>query len=303
MYLQGKESVFDLVWTEWTNTARRAAHLPRRLPPERGRAVDVQLRAVERAEAVRAVRVLRVRGEAPARGEAAAARLRDDPQGRAHVQPARRARRDLGDRARRVHRAHPRRCRGWSRRRTSIRARRSAFRCCPTRFSGARRHERRARRSSSSCFTEELPPKALKRLGEAFAEGIAAGLESAAISIATSAVDSVRDAAPARGRDHATCAHVAPDSRVIDKLMPAKVASTPSGKPTEALQKKLAGLGARPRRRDAVDASTGPISVYVESDGKADYVYLRSVAKGQPLRARPAGGARRRDRASCRSRR
>ena len=36
--------------------ARReaAAHLPRRLPPERSRAVDVQLRAVERAEALRA---------------------------------------------------------------------------------------------------------------------------------------------------------------------------------------------------------------------------------------------------------
>ena len=83
MYLQGKENVFDLVWTEWTERRRdAAAHLPRRLPPERGRAVDVQLRAVERAEAVRAVRVLRVRGEAPARSEAAAARLRDDPQGR-----------------------------------------------------------------------------------------------------------------------------------------------------------------------------------------------------------------------------
>ena len=27
-------------------------------------------------------------------------------------------------------------------------------------------------------FTEELPPKALQRLGEAFAEGIAAGLAS-----------------------------------------------------------------------------------------------------------------------------
>ena len=177
MYLQGKENVFDLVWTEWSEGGDdAAAHLPRRLPPERGRAVDLQLRAVERAEALRAVRVLRVRGEAPAGGEAAAARLRDDPQGRAHVQPARRARRDLGDRARRVHRPHPRRCRGWSRRRTSTRARRSASRCCADAAPGARAHERRTATLLVELLTEELPPKALQRLGEAFADGIVAGL-------------------------------------------------------------------------------------------------------------------------------
>ncbi len=51
MYLQGKENVFDLVWTTWKRRRRRAhADLRRRLPPERGRAVDVQLRAVEAAE-------------------------------------------------------------------------------------------------------------------------------------------------------------------------------------------------------------------------------------------------------------
>jgi hypothetical protein len=49
MYLQGVENVFDLVWAP-------GGHLRRRLSPERGRAVDLQLRALERRLAVRAVR-------------------------------------------------------------------------------------------------------------------------------------------------------------------------------------------------------------------------------------------------------
>src|SRR5262249_1711881 len=83
---------------------RRRDLLPRRLLPERGRAVEVRLRRIQRPEALRAVRALRVGGEAAARGEAAAARLRDDPEGSAQLQPARRARQHLGHRARRLHR-------------------------------------------------------------------------------------------------------------------------------------------------------------------------------------------------------
>ena len=107
MYLQGKENVFDLVWT--SGRARRERELTYRDVYHQNE-VEQSTYNFEQsnvAEAVRAVRVLRARGEAPARGEAAAARLRDDPQGRAHVQPARCARRDLGDRARRLHRPHP----------------------------------------------------------------------------------------------------------------------------------------------------------------------------------------------------
>ena len=44
MYLQGKDSVFDLVWTP-------GRHVRRRLSPERSRAVALQLRAVERRSA------------------------------------------------------------------------------------------------------------------------------------------------------------------------------------------------------------------------------------------------------------
>ena len=44
----------------------------------------------------------------------------------------------------------------------------------PAQYAKARHDDRQ--RCSSSSFTEELPPKALKRLGEAFAEALAAGL-------------------------------------------------------------------------------------------------------------------------------
>ena len=50
MYLQGVENMFDLVWTDGPLGPR---HLRRRLPPERSRAVDLQLRARRRRGAVR----------------------------------------------------------------------------------------------------------------------------------------------------------------------------------------------------------------------------------------------------------
>ena len=130
--------------------------------------------------------------------------------------------------------------------------------------------------------TEELPPKALKRLGEAFAHGIIAGLrqrgfldnESAGTAYAT----------PRRLAVSITRARsVAPDAEVVDKLMPAKVARDANGHVTEALRKKLAGLGRAHLATDSLDATNGPDAIYVASDGKADYVYLRSLAKGQSL--------------------
>ncbi len=41
MYLQNKESLYDLVWTQWTENGAAHVDLPRRLSPERGRAIDV----------------------------------------------------------------------------------------------------------------------------------------------------------------------------------------------------------------------------------------------------------------------
>ena len=65
--------------------------------------------------------------------------------------------------------------------------------------------------------------------------------------------------------------------------MPAKVALDAAGKPTDALRKKLAALGRAHLADRCARRDDGPDRTYVASDGKADYVFLRSLAKGQPL--------------------
>ena len=131
-------------------------------------------------------------------------------------------------------------------------------------------------------LTEELPPKALLRLGDAFAEGIAAGLKSRGYVDAGSAA--IPFATPRRLAVAIThVRHVAPDAEVVDKLMPLKVARDATGQPSEALKRKLAGLGRAELATANLDADNGVDGVYVASDGKADYVYLRTLAKGQPL--------------------
>src|SRR6185437_15741837 len=103
----------------------------------------------------------------------------DDPQGRAHVQPARCTRRDLGDRACRVHRAHSRAvaaggpgvCRFARGARVSDAARGAAHGCGT--FGGMIEH---LPALVVEIITEELPPKALKALGAAFADTLVAEL-------------------------------------------------------------------------------------------------------------------------------
>src|SRR4029434_10984859 len=123
---------------------------------------------------------------------------------------------------------------------------------------------------------EELPPKALKKLGESFAETLGAGL-GARDFVASGAKVSAY-ATPRRLAVLVTQVQsVAPDAEVVDKLMPAKVAFGPDGEPTEALKKKLAALGRGHLATRAAEASDGPDRRYTGSDGKADYVYLRSL--------------------------
>jgi len=131
-------------------------------------------------------------------------------------------------------------------------------------------------------FTEELPPKALKKLGEAFADGIAGGLSSRDFFTADSVVTGF--ATPRRLAVLIT--HVlsaAPDAEVVDKLMPVRVARDASGQPSIAFQKKLGALGRAHLATASLDAVDGPDRIFIESDGKADYVHLRSLAKGQDL--------------------
>jgi glycyl-tRNA synthetase beta chain len=131
-------------------------------------------------------------------------------------------------------------------------------------------------------LTEELPPKALKSLGDAFAEGLAAAL--AARGFLDEGAQTTTFATPRRLAVTITRVRaVAPDAEVTEKLMPAKVALAADGTPSQALAKKLAGLG-RPHLATAtLDAADGPDRVFVRTDGKADYVWLSTLAKGAPL--------------------
>jgi glycyl-tRNA synthetase beta chain len=122
-------------------------------------------------------------------------------------------------------------------------------------------------------FVEELPPKALKKLGEAFAGGIAASLKAQGLVGEGAAVTPF--ASPRRLALHLKdVATKAADRAVQQKLMPVAVALDASGGPTPALLKKLAAVGA--------DASAVP-SLKRAMDGKAEALFLDSVVPGATL--------------------
>jgi glycyl-tRNA synthetase beta chain len=122
-------------------------------------------------------------------------------------------------------------------------------------------------------FVEELPPKALKRLGETFAQSLLHGLQKRGLADAASIVTAF--ASPRRLAAHVTAVQAqAADKPLAQKLMPAAVGLDANGQATPALLKKLAALGA--------DATAVP-ALRRESDGKAEVLFLDSVAKGATL--------------------
>ncbi|MCE1181277.1 MAG: glycine--tRNA ligase subunit beta [Rhodocyclales bacterium] len=122
-------------------------------------------------------------------------------------------------------------------------------------------------------FVEELPPKALKKLGEAFATALANSLKNAGLATSTAKVTAY--ASPRRLAAHVTdVAAVAADKPVVQKLMPVAVGLDANGNATPALLKKLTALGA--------DASC-VASLRRENDGKADILFYDSLAKGATL--------------------
>src|SRR4051794_6122286 len=91
-------------------------------------------------------------------------------------------------------------------------------------------------------FVEELPPKALKKLGEAFADVLLQQLKAQGLAGADSKLSSF--ASPRRLAAHVTgVASQAVDKAVSQKLMPVSVGLDASGQPTPALIKKLQSLG------------------------------------------------------------
>ena len=122
-------------------------------------------------------------------------------------------------------------------------------------------------------FVEELPPKALKKLGESFAGTLAASLKASGLAGAEAAVTPF--ASPRRLAVHVTgVADKAADRAVLQKLMPVAVALTADGQPTPALLKKLAAVGA--------DVSVVP-QLKRQPDGKAEALFLDSVVAGATL--------------------
>ncbi len=124
-------------------------------------------------------------------------------------------------------------------------------------------------------FTEELPPKALPRLGEAFAQTLAESLTAQGLAAPGSVVTPY--ATPRRLAAHLTAvADKAADRPLAQKLMPASVGLDAAGQPTPALLKKLAALGlpaeaaARLRR---------------EGEGKAETLFIDTVVPGATLAA------------------
>ncbi len=122
-------------------------------------------------------------------------------------------------------------------------------------------------------FVEELPPKALKKLGEAFAKVLADSLKSQGLAAADAVV--THFASPRRLAVHVTAvAAQAADRSVSAKLMPVSVGLNAEGQATPALLKKLSALGA--------DASVVP-GLKRAMDGKAEALYFESMVTGVTL--------------------
>jgi glycyl-tRNA synthetase beta chain len=122
-------------------------------------------------------------------------------------------------------------------------------------------------------FVEELPPKVLKKLGEAFAGTLAEVLKTQGLAAADAAVTPY--ASPRRLAVHVSGVAVqAPDKPVSHKLMPVSVGLDASGQAAPALLKKLGALG--------LDASVLP-SLKRANDGKAETLFFDTVVNGATL--------------------
>ena len=123
-------------------------------------------------------------------------------------------------------------------------------------------------------FVEELPPKALQKLGEAFGAVLFEQLKAQGL-LASSESRLTAYASPRRLAAHITeVLPQAEDKAVSQKLMPVAVGLDAAGQPTPALLKKLAALGA--------DASA-VAGLQRQGEGKAEALFYASTVKGVVL--------------------
>ena len=128
-------------------------------------------------------------------------------------------------------------------------------------------------------FVEELPPKALNKLGQAFSGVLAEQLKAQGLAPADAVVTAF--ASPRRLAAHVTgVAAQAADKAVQQKLMPVAVGLDAAGNATPALLKKLQALGA-----DVSDPAAAVAVLKRAPDGKAEALFYDSVVKGSTLAA------------------
>jgi glycyl-tRNA synthetase beta chain len=135
-------------------------------------------------------------------------------------------------------------------------------------------------------FVEELPPKALKKLGEAFAGVLHEQLKAQGLCGAESVLTSF--ASPRRLAAHITAvAARAADRPESKKLMPTKVALDANGQPTAALLKKAASVGKRCELLVSrwPNAEQGSERLFLQNDGKEDALWFSTVYPGADVRS------------------
>jgi glycyl-tRNA synthetase beta chain len=123
-------------------------------------------------------------------------------------------------------------------------------------------------------FVEELPPKALKKLGESFASVMFETLKAQGLVADNAVVTNF--ASPRRLAAHiTTVASKATDKQVAQKLMPASVGIDANGNATPALIKRLQALGAD---------ESAVATLRKENDGKADVLFFDAMQTGATLK-------------------
>ena len=148
-------------------------------------------------------------------------------------------------------------------------------------------------------FVEELPPKALKKLGEAFAATLADKLKALGLAGADSVVTPY--ASPRRLAAHiSNVVKQAPDREVRQKLMPPNVGIDTSGMPTPALVRKMQSYGVEPSlvQHLVLALENSPAQILRNSldairqqrlersvDGKAEALFFWMTVEGATLAA------------------
>ena len=122
-------------------------------------------------------------------------------------------------------------------------------------------------------LVEELPPKALNKLGQAFAALLSDGLKAQGLAPADATVAAYASPRRLAVQVSGVLARAA-DRAQLAKLMPVAVALDAAGQPTPALLMKLAALGS--------DASVVP-QLKRAPDGKGEALFLDKVVAGVAL--------------------